>query len=109
MAPFDTVLITSTVFGVPLPSAQFGPDATTIEPEGNGSRNWTMVSPILSYRLPCIHAGGMRLFSIQLARKSIKAKEALLQHARYEGIVDTIVQLFYSLTSGLIAIARDAR
>jgi hypothetical protein len=27
MAPFDTVLITNTVFGIPLPSAQFGPDS----------------------------------------------------------------------------------
>src|ERR1700678_29538 len=37
-------------FGVPLPSAQFGPDGTSIEPEENGLRNWTMVLPILSYR-----------------------------------------------------------
>jgi hypothetical protein len=50
MAPFDTVLITNKVFGVPLPSAQFGPDGTTIEPEENGLRNWTMVLPTLSYR-----------------------------------------------------------
>jgi len=27
MAPFDTVLITNTVFGLPLPSAQVGPDS----------------------------------------------------------------------------------
>jgi hypothetical protein len=28
--------------------------SVTIEPEQNGLRNWTMVSPILSYRLPCV-------------------------------------------------------
>jgi hypothetical protein len=38
-------------FAVPLPSAQFGLDGTTIEPEENGLRNWTMVLPVLSYRL----------------------------------------------------------
>src|SRR5208282_3078987 len=32
-------------------AARFGPDseAVTIQPEQNGSRNWTMVLPILSY------------------------------------------------------------
>jgi len=50
------VLTTNTVFGVPLPSLRFSPVAmgfsfATIEPEENASRNWTMVSPILSYRL----------------------------------------------------------
>ena len=29
-----------------------GFSSATIEPEENGSRNWTMVLPILSYRLP---------------------------------------------------------
>src|ERR1700722_806873 len=43
-----------------------------IEPEENGPRNWTMVLPTLSYGLQCF------------------------PHERYEGIVDTIVQLLYS-------------
>ena len=33
-----------------------GFSSVTIQPEQNGPRNWTMVSPILSYRLPCAHA-----------------------------------------------------
>ena len=53
-----------------------GSSSVIIQPEQNGPRNWTMVLPILSYRLPCVHTRGIRLFSIQLARKSIKAKEA---------------------------------
>jgi hypothetical protein len=28
----------------------------TIQPEQNGPRNWTMVSPILSYQSPLVHA-----------------------------------------------------
>jgi hypothetical protein len=30
--------------------------AVTIQPEQNGPRNWTMVLPILSYRLQFLHA-----------------------------------------------------
>jgi hypothetical protein len=30
--------------------------AVTIQPEQNGPRNWTMVLPVLSYRLLCLYA-----------------------------------------------------
>jgi hypothetical protein len=80
----------------------------TIQPENDGPRNWTMVLAgfvSTGYLL----AGSIRLFSIQLVLKIDQIQGSLLSHARYEGIVDTIVQLSYSLTSGLIGAVPDVR
>ena len=45
---------------------------------------------------------------MQLVLKVDRVKETYFPD-RYEGIVDTIVQLSYSLHSGLIATVRDTR
>jgi hypothetical protein len=48
-------------------------------------------------------------FSIRLVLTIDPIEGNFLPHTRYEGIVDTIVQLFCFLTSGLIAAVTDAR
>src|SRR5580698_520710 len=78
-----------------------------IRPEQPSPRNWTMVSPILSYRLQCLHAWATQLSFIQLALKIDRSEGNFPRHARYEGIVDTMVQLPYASHSGLIATDRE--
>ena len=77
----------------------------TIEPEENGSRNWTMVLPILSYRPQRFMPEAYGFHAASPEGRPVK--ETYFSN-RYEGIADTIVQLFYPLTSGLIAIVDRA-
>jgi hypothetical protein len=83
-----------------------GFSSLAIQPEQTGSRNWTMVLPILSYHpqrlMPEAHG-----FSRKASLEGRSVKETYFPN-RHEGIVDTIVQLSYSLHSGLIAAVRDA-
>ena len=50
----------------------------------------------------------MQLFSIELVLKGRSRTKFPLAH-RYEGIIDTMVQLLRSFTSGLMAAVRDTR
>src|SRR5580704_236816 len=51
-----------------------------IQPEQDAPRNWTLVLPILSYRLQCLHARGVRLFSIQPVLKIDPSEGNFLPH-----------------------------
>jgi hypothetical protein len=83
-----------------------GFSSATIEPEENESRNWTMVLPILSYRAQRLMPEAYGFHAAGPEGRSVK--ETCFPN-RYEGIADTIVQLFTPLISGLIATVRDAR
>jgi len=52
-----------------------GFSSVTIQPEQNRPRNWTMVSPILSYRLPCVYAWAYGFSPASWPEKLIEATE----------------------------------
>jgi len=63
-----------------------------IKPEQHWPRNWTMVLPTPSYRPHYLNALGARLSPSSSAQGRSRTKPPMAH--RYEGVVDTIVQLF---------------
>jgi hypothetical protein len=75
--------------------------SVTIQPEQNGPRNWTMVLPILSYRLQWPSQPQLVLKIDQSEKKSYRAPDTKVSSIPWSNCLTPA-------TSGLIAIVRDA-